>query len=106
MKNAANWFEIPVRDMDRAARCYETLLGQKLQRAVMAGMPYGIFPYEAPGHGGALVQDGARAPGGGTLIYLNADGVLDDILSRVEAAGASEWRVINDIERLDSMLKN
>jgi hypothetical protein len=25
---------------------------------------------------------------------------------RVEAAGASEWRIINDIERLDSMLKS
>lgn len=31
-------------------------------------------------------------------------GRLDDWKKRVEAAGASEWRVINDLERLDSIL--
>ena len=30
-----------------------------------------------------------RPTGGGTLVYLNADGQLDAILSRVEAAGAT-----------------
>jgi hypothetical protein len=33
-------------------------------------------------------------------------GRLEAWQKRVEAAGASEWRVINDIERLDSMLKS
>ena len=31
-------------------------------------------------------------------------GRLDDWKKRVEAAGATEWRVINDLERLDSIL--
>ena len=31
-------------------------------------------------------------------------GRLDDWKKRVEAAGASEWRVINDLERLDTIL--
>lgn len=33
-------------------------------------------------------------------------GRLDDWQKRVEAAGAREWRVINDIEHLDALLKS
>ena len=33
-------------------------------------------------------------------------GRLEAWQKRVEAAGASEWRIINDIERLDSLLKS
>jgi len=89
MKNALNWFEIPVRDMDRAAHCYETLLGAKLRRENFGGMPYGIFPYEEPGVSGALVQDAKRSPGAATVVYLNADGKIDEVLARAVKAGAS-----------------
>ena len=89
MKNALNWFEIPVRDMDRALACYEALLGEKLRRETFGGLPYGVFPYEAPGTSGALVQDSRRTPGGGTLVYLNADGKLDDVLARAAEAKAT-----------------
>jgi hypothetical protein len=90
MKNALNWFEIPVRDLDRAVACYETLLDAKLRRELFGGLPYGVFPYESPGISGALVQDPRRAPSAtGTLVYLNAEGQLDAILARVEKAKAS-----------------
>ncbi len=88
MKNALNWFEIPVRDMDRAVACYETLLAAKLKREVFGGLPYGVFPYEPPGVSGALVQDPRRSPNAGTLVYLNANGQLDAILQRVQQANA------------------
>jgi predicted enzyme related to lactoylglutathione lyase len=84
--NAIHWFEIPVRDMDRAVSFYETLLGAKLRRETFGGMPYAIFPYEAPGISGVLVEDRRRAPGAGTLVYLNANGKLDSILARAAAA--------------------
>ena len=32
MKNALNWFELFVADLDRATRFYETLLGISLKR--------------------------------------------------------------------------
>ena len=89
MKNALTWFEMPVRDMDRATRCYETLLGSKLKREDFGGMPYAVFPHEQPGVSGALVQDARRNPGAATLVYLDADGKLDDVLSRATKAGAS-----------------
>ena len=46
------------------------------------------------------------------VVKLNTDNVdprrylgrLEDWKKRVEAAGAAEWRVINDLERLDSIL--
>jgi predicted enzyme related to lactoylglutathione lyase len=88
MKSALTWFEIPVRDMDRAVACYERLLGRPMKREVIDGNPYAVFPYEAPGTGGGLVQDAKRAPGGGTLVYLDVDGELDLVLSRAAAAGA------------------
>jgi predicted enzyme related to lactoylglutathione lyase len=89
MSNAINWFEIPVRDMDRAAAFYETLLAVKLRRETFGGLPYAIFPYDPPGVSGALVQDGKRTPGGGTLVYLNAEGRLDAILARASSAKAN-----------------
>jgi predicted enzyme related to lactoylglutathione lyase len=89
MKNALNWFEIPVRDIDRAVRCYETLLGTKLKRETVGGLPYGVFPYEQPGISGAIVQDPKRNPGAPTVVYLDADGDLDGILSRAARANAS-----------------
>src|SRR5262249_21829198 len=89
MKNALNWFEIPVRDMDRAVACYETLLGGKLRRESFGGMPYGGVPFQAPGISGAPGQDPKRTPGGGgTLVYLKADGQLDEVLARAEKAAA------------------
>jgi uncharacterized protein len=89
MKNALNWFEIPVEDMDRAVGCYETLLDAPLRRETMpGGMAYAVLPYEAPGTGGALAGDPARPRGPGIMIYLNANGRLDAILARVERANA------------------
>ncbi|HVZ34654.1 MAG TPA: VOC family protein [Polyangiaceae bacterium] len=87
MKNAINHFELPVRDMERAVACYETLLGTRLRRELFGGLPYALFPHDEPGVSGALVEDPKRAPGGGTLVYLNAAGQLDAILARAEQAG-------------------
>jgi predicted enzyme related to lactoylglutathione lyase len=89
MKNAINHFEIPARDMERAVACYETLLGKKLRRELFGGLPYALFPHEEPGVSGALVCDPQRTVGGGALVYLNADGQLDAILSRAKRAGAT-----------------
>jgi len=89
MNNAINWFEIPVNDMDRAVRCYETLLDIKLKREIFFGTPHGIFSGSAEGVGGALIHDKRRPPtAGGSMVYLNANGKLDAALSRVEAAKA------------------
>jgi uncharacterized protein len=88
MKNALNWFEIPVGDMDRAVRFYEDVLSANLRRESFFGVPNAIFPFQAPGVGGALIQDAKRPPGpGGSLVYVDVTARLDDCLSRVPGAG-------------------
>jgi uncharacterized protein len=85
-QNAINWFEIPCADLDRATTFYETLLGAKMQREDLGG-DMAIFPAEQTGTGGTLVKRQFQKPGAGTMVYLNCDGDLDDVLARVPAAG-------------------
>jgi predicted enzyme related to lactoylglutathione lyase len=87
MKNAINWFELPVTDLERAQRFYEAVLGTSLRAETVAGMAMAIFPH-SDGVGGALVQDARFRPSpDGAVVYLDAGGALDAALRRVEAAG-------------------
>ncbi len=90
MKNALNWFEIFVSDMERAASFYERALGLSLKREIFGGQSMAIFPTEDPAVGGALVLNPNRKPSTeGTLVYLNASGRLDEVLNRVPLAGGA-----------------
>lgn len=87
--NAINWFEIPVRNMDRAQKFYETVLGQALRREAMGPQTLAVFDSAQAGVGGCLLA-GAEVPAPsatGSLVYLNAKPSLDAALARVEAAG-------------------
>ncbi len=87
MRNAVNWFELPVVDLERARRFYETVLATRMKPEVFGGMPQALFPYE-DGVGGALVKDPRYRPTpDGAVVYLDAGGKLDACLRRVEAAG-------------------
>jgi len=87
--NAIDWFEIPVRDIERAQAFYEALLGAPLRRETIAGNTLAVFSYAETGVGGCLIAgESAQTPSSdGTLIYLNAGPRLDDTLARVAAAG-------------------
>lgn len=87
--NAVNWFEIPVRNLDRAQAFYEQLLGCTLQRQAMGPHALAVFPYDGGGVGGCLMTgDALPAPGQqGVMVYLNAQPSLDAALARVQAAG-------------------
>ncbi len=88
MHNAINWFEIPVRDLDRAVAFYEALLGVTLKREVFGGKPMALFPFtERGGVGGALLLDTRRAPSSdGSLVYLNLGERLDQALASTQQA--------------------
>lgn len=88
MKNALDWFEIPVRDIEHAQRFYETLLGIELKREAMGPQAtLAVFPYEQPGAGGCLMQaPGMEPAAAGTLVYLGV-AALDAVLGRLERAG-------------------
>ncbi|MDE0855775.1 MAG: VOC family protein [Nevskia sp.] len=88
-RNLPVWFEIPVSDMPRAIRFYETLFQSSLIRESAGPMEMAIFPRrDEGGTTGCLAQGGHLLPGdGGTVVYLNADPQLDQVLARVRAAG-------------------
>ena len=87
-QTAINWFEIPCEDLDRAAEFYETLLDVKLLRTELDENPMAIFSSELTGANGNLVKRPFRKPGrGGTMVYLNCNGELDNVLARVPKAG-------------------
>jgi len=90
MKNAINWFEIPVNDFARAKKFYETILGVEVHEMPHPTFKYGILPADMMNGavGGGLVQgEGFEPSEKGSLIYLNGGEYLSISLSKVEAAG-------------------
>lgn len=88
--NAINWFEIPAKDIERAKKFYEQIFEIKMEGMEMAGMKYAMFPFD-PMKGkisGGLAQSQMHTPSmTGSIIYLNANPDLQNVLDRVEKAG-------------------
>jgi predicted enzyme related to lactoylglutathione lyase len=87
--DAISWFEIPVRDLDRAQRFYETVLDRKLARETMGEERLAIFP-AGEGRAQGCINIGPQpvAPStSGTRVYLDAAPSIDAALSRVADAG-------------------
>jgi hypothetical protein len=88
MKNTINWFEIPVKDFERAKKFYSTILDFDMKEEQMGPFRMGFLPYEQGAVSGAICHgEGYEPSASGTLVYLNAEGIMDDILSRIEPAG-------------------
>jgi hypothetical protein len=87
--NVVAWFEIPAANLDRAVAFYESIFTKTLKRETFGPIRMAVFPYEQPGVSGAVVNGGPYQPGDnkGTVIYLDCDGQLDAVLSRVASAG-------------------
>jgi uncharacterized protein len=90
MKNAINWFEIPVKNFDRAKKFYETLFGEELHVMEAMGMKSAFFPAElqSGGIGGCIIEGQGYEPCvKGALVYLNGGDDLSIPLAKVEVAG-------------------
>jgi predicted enzyme related to lactoylglutathione lyase len=89
MKNQVVWFDIPVLDLARATRFYEQVLGVKLAKMPGDAMQVATFPGAGQeGVSGCIhVCEGVQPSAHGALLYLNADGRLDEAESAVEPAG-------------------
>jgi predicted enzyme related to lactoylglutathione lyase len=90
MKNAITWFDIPTDDFDRAVKFYSDILGQKIRVDTYMGQKLGFFPMEGrEGVGGDLVPPGlgAKPCANGIRVYLSCEGVIDEVISRVDGAG-------------------
>jgi hypothetical protein len=94
--NTFAWIEIPVSDMDRAVKFYETVLDVKLHLVDFGGIQMAWFPNaedtEAPGATGSLVKQESYIPSKeGTLVYIHSENVQVE-LDRVEAAGGEIYQ--------------
>jgi uncharacterized protein len=92
--NALSWFEIITNDLAKSTEFYSAILNAPLTPSCQEGYEVAMFPCDLEkGVGGALTRMEGRTPGtGGTLVYLNVDGDLDGVLSRIPAAGGKVIR--------------
>jgi hypothetical protein len=88
--NVAVWFEIPASDFDRAAKFYETIFDTSLTRESFGGPRMGVFPYARPKVSGCVMEAPQLAgKDAGTVVYINCNGHLDEVVARVEKAGGA-----------------
>lgn len=89
MKNAINWFEIPVTNLERAKKFYETILGSEMQVMEAMGMKSAFFAADLQnGIGGCIIEGKGYEPTNkGSMIYLNGGEDLNGPLEKVEASG-------------------
>lgn len=90
-KNAVSWVEIPAKDLDRAQKFYETILGVTLTPVDLENFQMRMFPTSDPaGVGGTLIHSGdiyKPSSTSGPLVYLNANPDVQKVLDKVEKAG-------------------
>jgi predicted enzyme related to lactoylglutathione lyase len=85
----ANWFEVPVKDLDRAVKFYEKVFDVKLTREDMGGLKMAMFPFtqDAPGAAGTLIQGESYEPShAGSVVYFSVEDI-SETLRRINANG-------------------
>lgn len=92
--NVLTWFEIPVVDIDRAKKFYETILEIEMIKRADGDEEAVFFPFNpdviqaTSGRvTGVLAKSDNRPSEKGTLVYINAYPVLQNVLDRVASAG-------------------
>ena len=92
-RNPVGWFELYVRDIERAKAFYEKVLGVSLTQLKQSGGSLEnmwAFPMNRDGSGatGAIAKmDGAPVGAGGTIIYFVCDDCAQAAMRAKEAGG-------------------
>lgn len=93
--NVLTWFEIPVTDIDRAQKFYETILDIKMVKRIDGDDEAVFFPFDpnviqaTSGRvTGVLSKSDRNEPSSnGTVVYINASPNIQIVLDKVEKAG-------------------
>jgi len=92
------WTDIPVTNLDRAIKFYSAVLGKEVRRLSENRMEYGLLPHEEQNASGCLVVRGDsggvdnRPSANGPLIYLSAEGRLDEAVETARKNGGKVLR--------------
>jgi len=88
MRNTINWFELPVVDFDRAKKFYEAIFEASIEDQMMGPYRMGFLPSDGKGVSGAIVHGEGYIPSDkGAMVYLNADGIIDEVIARIDKSG-------------------
>lgn len=89
-KNVVNWFEIPVKDMEKAKDFYKALLGVELQDLDMPNSKMAAFPMIQGGEfatGALVMAEGYEPNTTGTLVYFACEDVSEQLAKTEELGG-------------------
>ena len=89
MKNPVSYFEIPVQDLEKAIKFYNSVFGFEFEKDDIDGNEMAFFPQLENGKGisGALAKGETYKPSKtGTLIYFDTENI-DEILIKVGKNG-------------------
>jgi predicted enzyme related to lactoylglutathione lyase len=87
--NPISWFEIPVRDVEKARKFYEKVFDTELTLEDMDGFNMAFFPMavNAPGAAGMLIKGETYEPShAGTIVYFSVEDI-EETLRRINANG-------------------
>jgi len=88
MANQIVWFDMPVKDLDRAIGFYSAVLGMPVKKEQMPGMTFAVLPHENNDVAGCLTPgcegDENKPSQQGPLLYFNCQGRLDQAIAAVE----------------------
>jgi predicted enzyme related to lactoylglutathione lyase len=90
MINPVFYFEIPIRDMDRALDFYSKTFGVIFERQNIDGNDMALFPYQIGGEGatGALAKGESYQPSlKGTRVYFSTTDIDSTINKAIGAGG-------------------
>ena len=88
------WTEIPVRDLDAAARFYGAVLGVALTEQQMGPARTFVLPYGAGGVSMNLQEGAPAAPGTGPVVHFAVTDVAAAAARAAEAGGTAASPVI------------
>jgi hypothetical protein len=97
MRDAVNWFEIPVTDIERATKFYGAIFDTTIETFRGEGFSSAMFAYDGGVGGGLVAGDGYVPSAEGSLVYLNANPDLSVVLNRVKGAGGQVVKPKTDI---------
>ena len=86
--NRAVWFDIPVADLDRAAKFYSEVLAIGVHKESFGNTSFCVLDHK-DGNGGCLVPNKQEIAAGGLVVYLNVNGRIHEAVSRVVPNGGT-----------------
>jgi predicted enzyme related to lactoylglutathione lyase len=94
--NRAVWFDVPVAELERAAKFYAAVLGVRVEKQEFDGSSFCVIEHK-DGNGGCLVKSPDEISAVGVMIYLNVDGRIRDAVANARSHGGG---VVEDVQSI------